>query len=1260
MKNLGTRSALTVLSALTLGTGSIWAQAAATDSVKPETTETEDEAIVLSPFVVTAEEDTGYAANATAVGGRVRTDLKDIASAISVVTTQFLSDTKANDNQSLLKYTTNTEVGGIYGNYAGVGNTFINGSGESALNFLRPNGNTRVRGLDSADNTRDLIKTDIPWNGFNVGRVDFQRGPNSILFGIGSPAGIINASTNTAVLGKNSGSVESQIGSFGSFRQSLDANYVLVPDTLAIRLDAVYDHQLYRQKPAFNKNRAIFVAMRWDPKLFGDNSSARTSIRANYEKGDVKANRPHALPPIDRYTAFFNPGALNQRMIDVIVDYKTGLYPWIRTEANSLDFAQPPNEWISGAPYGGINPQFFHDNSATPFLTTAAGVTTRFAPSGNIGGFQFVVPAGVATIAEYASNLSKYGVRNGEDPALIAQYAGGLQGFWKEQSLYDTSVFDFYNNLLDGPTKGEWQKWEAYNVSLEQSFFHDRLSFQAVYDHQSYRDGGRSLLGWNPSINIDINQYTTDYPSVYSTVAQRNPNGGRAYVSGSGFGTGRWTERENVIVTARGEIYASDFLDRKSWLTRILGHHTITGVYNSETHDVEDRNWALYAASGVWSELIGHGYAADAEGNVIGDKTGGLRSGDVIIRNTVYLSGDLRGTDGRNAHLSPIKYDVAPASVVPIRYFDSHWNQPTNPEDPDYVDPQAPWVNPANMDGYGNPAEDDVQSNNPLNYVGWRTASIPIYNADKGDIDQLYTNGSKYREKTTSKAGTWQAYFFDDTIVATVGYRQDQLKRRAGQAVPNETGVYLVNDYDLAPLNAMGINETNSTSWGIVARLPKSLRGKLPWGTDISLGYSDGKNARVENRYGFNAKRLPDAQGHTKDISLSITMFDNRLHFKVTRYDTTNKNANISSVGGATATLGNATGDIYNRETTGTLAALLNYAGLQGDPVTQGLEWYWNWAAMTGGFNKYSPWDAGNPWDPKTDAGFLSNPETIKEIAAVDSWLSQLQPQEWYDAYGIEINVAKAQAKDYMHAIRNGQWTPANYVVIGNNGGKINGEYPTGTVDNRSTGWEFEVSGQPIKNLDVSFNASKQFARQVGLGSDLVDFIETAYEKYNSPAGDMRLWWAGSTTLREDFNNGVWTAYQFQKQTNGKMVNEMSPWRANMSATYRFDRGLLKGAFVGGSYRWQQGTILGYRINEARDNYDIEKPIWGKPQDWVDLWCGYGFNVTSKLRWTTQLNLRNVGRKPHLTPISVQPDGTTAQYRIEEGMTWLLSNTLSF
>jgi hypothetical protein len=59
----------------------------------------------------------------------------------------------------LLQYTTNAEVAGTHGTYAGLGNaTTVDETGS----LRAPGGAQRVRGLAAADNTRDFFVTDIP------------------------------------------------------------------------------------------------------------------------------------------------------------------------------------------------------------------------------------------------------------------------------------------------------------------------------------------------------------------------------------------------------------------------------------------------------------------------------------------------------------------------------------------------------------------------------------------------------------------------------------------------------------------------------------------------------------------------------------------------------------------------------------------------------------------------------------------------------------------------------------------------------------------------------------------------------------------------------------------------------------------------------------------------------------------------------------------------------------------------------------------
>jgi len=170
--------------------------------------EEKDNVVVLSPFVLSVGEDKGYRATSTLAGTRLRTDLKDVGTALSVVTEQFLKDTGARNSEDLLVYTTGTEVAGVNGNFSSV-----TGQGQTTLNeaqtLLRPNTQNRVRGLRGADNARDFFLTDIPWDSYNVGRVDLQRGPNSILFGQGQPSGVINAGVNPASF-KNSNKIENR------------------------------------------------------------------------------------------------------------------------------------------------------------------------------------------------------------------------------------------------------------------------------------------------------------------------------------------------------------------------------------------------------------------------------------------------------------------------------------------------------------------------------------------------------------------------------------------------------------------------------------------------------------------------------------------------------------------------------------------------------------------------------------------------------------------------------------------------------------------------------------------------------------------------------------------------------------------------------------------------------------------------------------------------------------------------------------------
>ena len=66
-----------------------------------------EEVYELSPFTVSEDEQIGYQATSTLAGTRIKTPLRDIGSAVSVITAELFEDTGAVDAETILSYATN-------------------------------------------------------------------------------------------------------------------------------------------------------------------------------------------------------------------------------------------------------------------------------------------------------------------------------------------------------------------------------------------------------------------------------------------------------------------------------------------------------------------------------------------------------------------------------------------------------------------------------------------------------------------------------------------------------------------------------------------------------------------------------------------------------------------------------------------------------------------------------------------------------------------------------------------------------------------------------------------------------------------------------------------------------------------------------------------------------------------------------------------------------------------------------------------------
>lgn len=224
--------------------------------------EGEEEVFDLSPFTVTGGQDIGYQATSTLAGTRIRTNLSDIGTSISIVNKEFLDDTASTNLQDVLIFTPNTEVGGVAGNFS-ASQGF--GAGNPIPELERDDqqgGVSRIRGLAEADLTRNYFITEIPFDTYNVDRVAVQRGANSALFGLGSPGGIVNHTLIQADFLRDRGEFRFQTDQHATERASFRYNKILQDDRLALLVAGLYNNKQYEQEEAYAKDRRIYTSLR--------------------------------------------------------------------------------------------------------------------------------------------------------------------------------------------------------------------------------------------------------------------------------------------------------------------------------------------------------------------------------------------------------------------------------------------------------------------------------------------------------------------------------------------------------------------------------------------------------------------------------------------------------------------------------------------------------------------------------------------------------------------------------------------------------------------------------------------------------------------------------------------------------------------------------------------------------------------------------------------------------------------------------------
>ncbi len=1255
-------------------------------------------AFELSPFEVSATDNIGYRATDTLAGIRVRTDLREVGSAISVVTAQQLQDTGATSSQSLLQYTVGTEVGGLDGNFGGV----VTGGGELNDQGQRqtPQSNTRVRGLVSADNTRDFFLTDIPWDSYNTSRVDIQRGPNSILFGQGSGGGIVNQDVQGATLGSNSGRIEFRISKFGGRRGSLNLTRDIIDNELAMRVALLDDETKYRQDPTYNRDRRIYGALRWEPDFLRIGES-RTRFNANFEKGQIRANRPRTATMIDHVSPYFRTSPEQMVAPDGTVlgtlepmRTRTGYDPYVITVDSGLLAEEYPNRLDLGA--ANIN----MDN-AEPWLRPSAN--DDFGGLISTGFWAIFPDENDADMAYFRANnflvsngnkLSNTGANVPGQPQgirapafrsinALTGYATERNFLYQRQGLYrdvmisDPGIFNFYEHLLDGPNKREWADFKAYNLNVVQSFFSEKVSMQFSYDRQQYSDGREEYIGGIPRLMIDLMSHLPmAVPDGQGNlVAMENPNFGRPFVLANAGGTNeRFVTRTTYRFTPYAELDFGTLLDRENILVKFLGRHQFTGLLERNEIHNENRSWQRYALTTDTTAAIG------------GNPNLGIARGERNMRTMNYLGGSVINASSISELNIPAITAQRNIGTAPAWYFDSNYL-------PNAPAPNTAWEGPelgllpSNRTGATFSPLNRFQSENPLNYRGWgQHGEITVWNGDNAeDRPNLYRNWSEGRDVVESWALVDQWRLLDDHIILLGGIRKDKVVEHRGwdgsgdpaeasgnrpRIGGNDGHVDLNSPWELVKTSEF--KSDTLVTWSAVVKSPDFINRHLPWEMNATVFYSESENFQPVTRVGLFGDPLAPPQADTKEYGFTLEAFNGRVMLKVNRFET------------------NVTGATLNDNID------FNFPARTADEVARSAEMALRVLTLDRSDNPSVTGTSGyrfqNPND-ETDLNFYAyQPATGTQ----DDWTSA----DFAAANALARQQAEAalasldndRARTYMNAwgisdpnVYYQQWLadPDNTPRYDNGWQGLNGFAMTG--DTVSKGTEVELFVRPTDNWDIAFNFAKVSAKRLNLTGEIAEWVEDRWALYqpnpdgsNPGPGGLR-WFGGSqgaatadTGLARMGRNAYWRYSLFRAQ-EGNNTPELRPYRFNIITTYRFTEGPLDGFFVGGGYRWQDSNVIGYAPIVVGEEilgdgtvqpvaaFDVDSPFKGSSEDAIDLWGGYTRTIMNgRVDWRIQLNLRNVGDNKRLIPATTNPDGSIAGYRIAEGMTWQLSTSFDF
>jgi len=630
-----------------------------------------------------------------------------------------------------------------------------------------------------------------------------------------------------------------------------DFDRVLIPGVFGLRVALLDENAKFQQNYTHEKDRRIFASLHLSPFKDG-------TLRASFERGNIDANRPRTNSPRDTLTKWFQTPFNKVTHSPGTVDFNQ----------INRDIVRAPGEWFAQPAV--IYPS---NNASAPSQLQMAWYTL-------VGR-----PVSATNAAAFQANMVSITTGSQYYPSATAAAQGIKFGsFFMDPEIGDTSIFDWRNQLLDGPNKREWEDFHVGNVSYDQHWKHalGTVGFEAALNREKHTRNYYDLFaaGRGYAINIDIN---TTLPW-----GAPNPNFGRPFMASNGTRSTTGENRSSDRLTAFLELDFAHQTERLKW----LGRHNFTGFANRFTYD--EQNF-----SGTNRTDLGWVLQARAAVNPVTARDD-INSEDGTVRTVVYLGPSLaNATTAAGANLQGIQTELNPANVTGWAWDPTSRTFVTRPVEVSRI------------------INDDV-----------------FYNQSSG--------GSLVRQVISSQSAVHQARWLKgEWIVSTLGWRKDEVKsyrKNADNDVRNQ-----FNFIDRASPNFRlpsipgSVFEQAIWSHGIVVHRPPFL--KIFRSVDFSVFYSKSENFQpADARISIFGQPIEPPGGTTNDRGFTLGFLGGKISTRFNWFETASARATDTYPGFLIET----DARIMRYNTPAALAA----AGYKGPP--QFLKTLINWQEFSG------------------------------------------------------------------------------------------------------------------------------------------------------------------------------------------------------------------------------------------------------------------------------------------------------------------------